>query len=324
MKNYLVSICVPVYGVEKYIERCAVSLFEQTYKNIEYIFVNDCTKDNSMVILNEVVKRYPNRQSQIHILNHEHNRGLAAARNTAVDAVHGEFLMHVDSDDYIDIKTVDLLVKEQMRTGASLLSFDVMQIKSKSKEVIRQPDFVNNRQMAKMLLSRQCLITVWGRFIETSIYRENSIRACEGYNMGEDYLVMPRLAYFAKAVCIFHKVLYFYNCINELSYCSNGSSKKSEKQVWAIYDMNEAFFANTSPDYLDALYMGKSDIAANSLAYSLLRSDKDAFNKIKRKILPLKYKLVIRIQNKKKILAIFPYYTFWKLILKILRFKSNK
>ena len=63
-----VSILVPVYGVEKYIERCARSLFEQTYDNIEYIFVDDCTKDRSIGILQKVLEDYPNRKNQVKIL----------------------------------------------------------------------------------------------------------------------------------------------------------------------------------------------------------------------------------------------------------------
>ena len=57
-----VSLLIPVYGVEKYIEKCAVSLFEQTYEDIEYIFVDDCTPDNSMNVLSGVIERYPKRK----------------------------------------------------------------------------------------------------------------------------------------------------------------------------------------------------------------------------------------------------------------------
>ena len=106
----LVSICVPIYGVEKYIERCAVTLFEQTYDNLEYIFVNDCTTDDSMAILEEVISRYPARSSAVRIIAHEKNRGLAAARNTTVENCTGEFILHVDSDDYIENNTLLLVV----------------------------------------------------------------------------------------------------------------------------------------------------------------------------------------------------------------------
>lgn len=68
--QYFVSICVPIYGVEKYIERCAISLFEQTYKNIEYIFVNDCTQDNSIDVLKSIIEKYPVRKNCVRIINH--------------------------------------------------------------------------------------------------------------------------------------------------------------------------------------------------------------------------------------------------------------
>ena len=119
---YLVSILVPIYKVEKYIERCAISLFEQTYDNIEYIFVDDCLPDNSISILKEVVERYPQRKNKVCILHHEKNRGLSAARNTAINAASGLFISHVDSDDYLDPDAIKLLVEKQLETGADIVT----------------------------------------------------------------------------------------------------------------------------------------------------------------------------------------------------------
>ena len=79
-----VSILVPIYGVEKYIEQCAISLFSQTYEDVEYIFVNDCTPDNSISILEKVLANYPERKSQTKIINHPENRGLGAGRKTVM------------------------------------------------------------------------------------------------------------------------------------------------------------------------------------------------------------------------------------------------
>ena len=119
-----VSMLVPIYGVEKFIERCAVSLFEQTYQNIEYIFVNDCTKDNSVVILKNVMERYPQRKPQVRIIEHEKNKGLAGARNTAVAAATGEFVMHVDSDDYVDKDIVKKTILSQKKVDADIVIVD--------------------------------------------------------------------------------------------------------------------------------------------------------------------------------------------------------
>lgn len=102
-----VSIIVPIYGVEKYIERCARSLFEQSFKDIEYIFVNDCTTDASMSILASVIRDYPGYN--IHIINKKTNEGLPQARKTGVIASTGEYIMHVDSDDWLEPKAIEKL-----------------------------------------------------------------------------------------------------------------------------------------------------------------------------------------------------------------------
>ena len=105
--NSKVSIVVPVYGVEKYIERCARSLFTQTFGDIEYIFVNDCTKDSSMQVLEFVMKDYPARN--VRIINKEKNEGLPQARKTGVLASTGDFIMHIDSDDWVEHDIVEKL-----------------------------------------------------------------------------------------------------------------------------------------------------------------------------------------------------------------------
>lgn len=113
-----ISIIIPVYGVEKCIERCARSLFEQTLKEgIEYIFIDDCTPDKSIEIVKRVLEEYPERKEQVKIVRHEHNRGVAAARNTALDAATGEFVFFVDADDWIENATIETLVSKQLEVG---------------------------------------------------------------------------------------------------------------------------------------------------------------------------------------------------------------
>ena len=114
---YTFSILVPVYGVEKYIERCARSIFEQTYHNLDIVFVDDCTPDKSIDLLQRVLEDYPKRKAQTRIIRHAHNRGLSAARNTAVAAAIGTFLTHVDSDDWIELNAVEVLVSEAATWG---------------------------------------------------------------------------------------------------------------------------------------------------------------------------------------------------------------
>ena len=104
-----VSFLVPVYNVSAYIGRCARSLFEQTFDDIEYIFVNDCTPDDSMERLEAVIEQYPERAGQVKIINQEQNQGPGTARNVALLAASGEYVCCVDSDDYVEYNMYALL-----------------------------------------------------------------------------------------------------------------------------------------------------------------------------------------------------------------------
>src|ERR1035437_865583 len=86
-----VSVLVPIYNVAPFIERCVESLFRQTFESIQFIFVNDSTPDNSMDILHHVLEKYPNRQEQVLIINHEENNGIGVTRNTLLDASTAEY-----------------------------------------------------------------------------------------------------------------------------------------------------------------------------------------------------------------------------------------
>lgn len=97
-----VSVIVPVYGVEKYIERCARSLFEQTLDDIEYLFIDDCTPDRSIEILQQVLEEYPQRKPQVIIHRMEKNSGQAAVRKWGMQNATGEYVIHCDSDDWVD------------------------------------------------------------------------------------------------------------------------------------------------------------------------------------------------------------------------------
>lgn len=97
-----VSIIIPVYNVEKYIGKCARSLFQQTLDNIEYIFVNDCTQDNSINVIQEVLNEYPARKNQVRIFNLEVNSGQAAVRKFGISKATGEFVIFCDGDDWVD------------------------------------------------------------------------------------------------------------------------------------------------------------------------------------------------------------------------------
>lgn len=104
-----ISIVIPVYNVEKYIEECLLSVYNQTYKDIEVIIVDDCGSDNSITIAKDASRQFEG-QYKIIFLKHEKNRGLSAARNTGIISCAGDYIYFLDSDDYITADCIENLV----------------------------------------------------------------------------------------------------------------------------------------------------------------------------------------------------------------------
>lgn len=315
--QYLVSICVPIYGVEKYIERCAVSLFEQSYQNIEYIFINDCTPDKSIEILNSVIERYPNRKHSVRIITHEKNRGLAAARNTAVDAVKGEFLMHVDSDDWIELDTVERCVDLQSETDSDLVSFDIKREWKNLSEEIRLPDFKNSKDMSIKMLNGTSFCGVVGHLIKVALYKDNNIRVTEGLNMGEDYFTMPRVAYHARKISNLHAFLYHYYFQNINSYVSSFSIDKAE-QSWKVSSSLKTFFSNKGIDYIDAISITDVRRIFNHLKNCIRYNNNAYYDQLCKKLETIDKKYISKQPLPVKIFLVLRNRTFRKVYLKLL------
>ncbi|MBQ5852329.1 MAG: glycosyltransferase family 2 protein, partial [Lachnospiraceae bacterium] len=101
----MISIVVPVYNVEKYLERCVDSLINQTYENIEILLIDDGSKDNSGQMCDE----YANKDSRITVY-HKENGGLSDARNYGMDRAKGEYIIFIDSDDYVEPNMMEFLI----------------------------------------------------------------------------------------------------------------------------------------------------------------------------------------------------------------------
>lgn len=263
--NPLVSIGVAVYNVEFYIERCARSLFAQTYDNIEYVFVDDCSPDCSTDILRATLKDYPSRVNSVKIIRQTVNAGLAAVRNKAVSMMSGEFIMWVDSDDFVELDIVEKLVSTQLQNDADIVTCNAIIHLPKGKtRFMISPTYATSKEMTLQLLRKRVPVSVWARLIRLSLYIENRIQSLDGINNAEDYQIMPRLSFFAIKVCSIDDVLYHYNCTNINSYTASYSSKLAE-QVMISVNLLEHFFQDKGSDYVDALGYSKAEILARDL-----------------------------------------------------------
>lgn len=270
-----VSIGVPIYGVEKFIERCVVSLFEQTYDNIEYIFVNDCTRDRSLDILNKVIERYPNRKPQIRVVNHERNRGLAAARNTFIENATGDYVWNIDSDDWIEYNAVELLVEKALKYKADIINVGcVVHLPDKRKQILCAPNLNKENLIREMVLGNIPCGVVF-RFVKLSIYKDNLIHAIEGANMGEDYNVSPKLLWNSNKIISWDRTLYNYDKSNCLSY-TNVLSISNYTQSLRNKNAIEDYFVGKMDDICGCAQLNKAKMIVNSLSLlSYKGSDKE-------------------------------------------------
>ena len=265
--NINLSVIVPIYGVEKYIEQCAVSLFEQSMKDIEFIFVNDQTKDNSIKILEAVIDRYEHLKNRIKIINHQKNMGLAAARTTGLGYAKGEYIIHLDSDDWIDkdlYKKMYLIAKEQ---NADIVCCNFKLIHKSYTEVLKFPDDYNSFLNLNALNFGLLYSSVCNKMVKRKLYNENNLKFFPDLNMWEDVGMMTRLRYHCKKV-VFLDEEFFYN-YNKLNETSIVSVPKEENIIQQIKCANllEEYLSNKTKDYSLAIsyvkFMAKSDYLFN-------------------------------------------------------------
>lgn len=250
MTEPLVSVLVPVFRVEQYIERCARSVLGQTYQNLEYVFVDDATDDASIDILRRVMTDYPDRCDSIKILHHERNRGLAAARNTAVAACRGDFVTHVDSDDWMTTDAIELLVKKQQETDADIVTAEAYDyLDDEIKNHVSGGWNLDKDTLLKGLLTYHLSTSLWRRLIRRNLYSDHHVVCDERGSGGEDFQVLPQLVYYAKKVSGINDVIYYYNKSNQQS-ISNNADKAVEIQEQGLVSVKviESFFSDKEPE----------------------------------------------------------------------------
>lgn len=264
----LVSILVPIYKVEQYMERCARSLFEQTYKNLEFVFVDDVSPDQSVEILERVAAEYPQWEGRVSILHHEHNKGLGGTRNTLVDHCRGEFLVFVDSDDWVAPQAVELLIKRQMDTRADIVTGRMMAIMNDGTEEEAILGYeLEDEKLFKAYMQHSVRWMMASRLIRTSLFRENGVRFVEGINMNEDFITFSPLLYHSKRMTGVDRFLYHYDRTNENSYVRNFESTWDYQWQSIRAHQQVAFFFKDKEPWMNE---AANRLLGKSLAYTLV------------------------------------------------------
>lgn len=265
---YKVSILVPIYGVEKFISKCAHSLFSQTYDNIEYVFVDDCTPDDSVKVLEDVLVQYPERKASVKIIRHEINKGLSTARNTAFDNSSGEYVMHVDSDDYLDENAIEACIDSVISTGAEIVRLAISQDYNSSKS--DWPfSFTDRDDYLKKVLRREVPVTVWGVLYNKIMLLRSGVRSVDGVSFCEDYCTLPRIIFNADKVAYVTNAKYNYVMFNSGSLTNLYTHKNYLDVKESLATLENFFFGRGKEKYKNDYQVGALNLLYDMLVQSV-------------------------------------------------------
>lgn len=239
-----VSILVPIYNVERFFAPCLNSIFSQTHKDIEYVFVNDCTPDNSMAVLKKVAANYPERMNDIRIIENKVNQGIAKVRNTLLDNATGDYILFVDSDDWIEKDMVELLVKEAETQKADIVGCDYCEDYPDHRVVVRQDYPQNHVKAMKAMTLLSIKGVLWKLLIRRSLYVSNRLRFVPDIQFGEDYIFCCKLFFYSRHIANVAIPLYHYVQYNPNNYCSQNSDKRIDSFAEAIKEVELFYKAN--------------------------------------------------------------------------------
>ena len=300
-----VSIIVPVYNVENYIERCLNSLVNQTFKDIEIITINDGSTDKSLELLN----KYAKEDIRISVIDLG-DEGVSYCRNLGIEKANGKYIMFVDSDDWIDSSMVEVMYKKAEENNLDLVMCSyIREFKDHSKEkifnlpqeIIYKDNEVKNELLRKLVgpikeeLSNpemlDALGTVWGKLYRTDILKENKIKFVDLKEIGsaEDTLFNIFTFNYLSKVMFLNKPMYHYWRDNPKSVTSQYNPKlKEQRKVFFKYISDFIKENNFGQVFKEAL---NNRICTSVLGLGLIECSKN--NKISR---------INKIKNIKKII----------------------
>ena len=232
-----VSIIVTIYNCENYIKECARSLFIQSLNEIEYIFVNDATPDNSISVLKSILENYPFRQSYVKIINLEKNGGVAHARQIGINHATGDYIIHCDSDDWIDKDMYEKLYLKAKETDADIVGCNFRHEFSDIQYDFHQQYANNMEENIRRLINGKIFPSLCTSIVKRSLITDNNISFPNGLNMGEDLFFNFQLYLYAKKIVGMDWAPYHYRH-SEDSSCVQRTRKSIDSDI-AIAGMIE-------------------------------------------------------------------------------------
>lgn len=297
MCNHLVSIIIPVYNTEKFLERCIESVASQTYKDLEILIIDDKSTDSSL----GVIRFWAEKDHRIRLVENVVNMGNGKSRNRAIEMATGQWIMFVDSDDYLESDAVEQLIccATESEADVVLNGYNVVSLQKGDVDTIQKkrpilPSLVattHDEVMTRFFLQRDGLFgQPWIYFVSRRLLTEHAdIRFDESGRYFEDVIYSARLLYYQQRIAVLKQPVY--NYVYRLGSITKSWSRKTidskfhaitsvrdflkekgdfqkYKEVYGVYLICSGFIKS----FYDYVYMGRNDAEIEDFLYKISQS----------------------------------------------------
>ena len=243
----VISIVIPIYNMEKYLKKCIESVMNQTYKNLEIILVNDGSTDNSY----KIMKEYSKLDNRIKLINKK-NEGLSSARNVGINSSIGEYILNVDSDDWLEVDACENLIKEVFQKKSDMVIGDIVleyENFSQKWEDIKIENYYTGKEYLIEYFLGHGKNTTCNKLIKKMLYTTNSITHPEAISLGEDSITLVRLALNCKKISKINKIVYHYR--QSLNSMTMNKKKKILEYKKGIEIVKNYFFQKNEEKFFE-------------------------------------------------------------------------
>lgn len=273
---YKVTLSMPVYNVASCIERALLSALNQTFESIEFLIVDDRGTDNSLEIVRKIIAEHP-KGKDVRIIEHPHNIGLGATRNTAIDNAKGEYLFFMDSDDEITLDCIEVLYKAMMEEPVDFVAGSYDRIIGENikegcyyeRKVIRDtiPEYIYKER--KVISA-----TTWNKLYSLSFLRENKIY-CYPHHINEDSIFLHLMVSKCYSCLLIPQKTYFYyyRTNSTEGNRSRGYSKRNAEELIEVFDFYKSLLGYYKDKAVYQYYLAWLVAAAFNATEPVLKSN---------------------------------------------------
>lgn len=269
--SYKISLIIPVYKAEQFIEKCLLSVCNQTLEEFQIIIVDDCSPDGSLEVAKKVLHRYPEREKHTKIISFNINKGISNVRKYALSIANGDYIASLDSDDFLEHDALEVLLSAAVNNLADIVFSDYFVNNNKGVSLVKQEPCRTKLEIMSQLLEDKLHGSLCNKLFRADILRK--VHVLDEVDMSEDLLICIQAVYFSQKIVYVPNPYLHYVQYNVDSYTSKFSEKKIVDMINGIDFLNSFFIKENIKNNLnESLLHRKLLVKSDALTYSCKRN----------------------------------------------------